>query len=209
VTEAVAAAIERADPRPSVLVSGSAIGYYGSRGNETLTETSAPGSDFLAEVITAWEGAALAVERLGVRVVLLRTGLVLGRDDGALPELVMPFRLLTGGTMGSPKQWVSWIDVEDEVGVIIDALTNPDLRGPINATAPNPVTMDRFSRQLGRVLRRPDWFPLMPLVFRLTLGERSDVLLASQRVIPAALERAGYQFKHTDSAEALKSLLQR
>lgn len=206
-TQAIVEAIAEAEPRPGVLVSGSAIGYYGPRGDETLLEASAPGNDFLADVILKWEEAAEKAEQLGVRVVLLRTGIVLGREDGALPELVMPFRLYSGGTMGRPDQWVSWIHIDDEVGLIIYALTDPEVRGPLNATAPNPVTMERFSRQIGGVLRRPAWMPFLPAVLQLALGERADVVLASQRVLPEAAMAAGYDFEFTDSAKALQSLL--
>ncbi len=206
-TEAIAAALAQANPRPSVLVSGSAIGFYGSRGAEILTERSGPGSDFLAKVIQAWEDAAKAIEQLGVRIVLVRTGIVLGRGDGALPELAMPFRLFSGGTMGYPNQWVSWIHLEDEVGIIIEALTNPEIQGAVNATAPNPVTMRQFSREIGQALGRPAWVPFMPAVLRLALGERADVVLASQRVLPEKLQQAGYRFKRSKSREALRSLL--
>lgn len=205
-TQAVVDAIAAAEPRPDVLVSGSAIGYYGPRGDETLIETSAPGDDFLAGVILAWEGAAQKAEDQGVRVVLIRTGIVLGRE-GALPELVMPFRLYSGGTMGEPGQWVSWIHIDDEVGLIIYALTHPEVHGPLNATAPNPVTMERFSRQIGGVLHRPAWVPFLPTVLQVALGERADVILASQRVLPEATTAAGYDFTYTDSARALQSLL--
>jgi len=140
-------------------------------------------------------------------VVLVRTGIVLGSDDGALPELVFPFRLFGGGTMGLPGQWVSWIHLDDEVGLIIYALTHPEVYGALNATAPNPVTMERFSRQIGGILRRPAWLPFVPTVLQLALGERADVVLASQRVIPDAPMEAGYAFQHSDSAEALQSLL--
>lgn len=206
-TQAIVEAIAAAEPRPSVLVSGSAIGYYGPRGDETLSENSAPGNDFLSGVILQWEAAAQKAEALGVRVVLVRTGIVLGSEDGALPELVMPFRLYSGGTMGQPGQWVSWIHIDDEVGVIIHALTNPAVHGPLNATAPNPATMDRFSRQIGGVLHRPVWVPFLPAILQLALGEHADVVLASQRVIPQAATSTGYDFQYVDSAKALQSLL--
>jgi uncharacterized protein (TIGR01777 family) len=206
-TQAIVEAIASAEPRPGVLVSGSAIGYYGPRGDATLPENSPPGNDFLAGVIVEWEAAAEKAERLGIRVVLLRTGIVLGREDGALPELVMPFRLYSGGTMGQPGQWVSWIHIDDEVGLTIYALTHPEVRGPLNATAPNPVTMERFSRQIGGVLHRPAWVPFLPTVLQIALGEHADVVLASQRVIPQAATAAGYDFKYVDSAKALQSLL--
>jgi uncharacterized protein (TIGR01777 family) len=207
-TKAVVGAIERANPRPKVLISGSAVGYYGSRGNEDLTEDSPPGSDFLAFVVQEWEAAAQPVETLGVRLVVLRTGgMVLGADGGALPRMELPFRFFAGGTMGEPGQWLSWIHIDDEVGLILYALDHDTVRGPVNATAPYPVTMEVFSREIGEALGRPSWVPMMAPMMRLVLGERAHAIMSSQRVLPKAAEAAGYQFKHTDSAEALRSIL--
>lgn len=204
-TRAVVEAIRQASPRPTVLVNQSAIGYYGSQGDTTLTEASPNGSDFLAYVVENWEAAARPVEQLGVRLVLLRTGIVLGQG-GELAMLALPFRLFAGGTMGYPGQWVSWIHLEDEVQLMIYALTHGDVRGVVNAVAPSPVTMDVFSRQLGQVLHRPSWVPLLGPVMRLALGERAQAVLASQRVLPQAAQQAGYQFRHTQSDEALRSI---
>ena len=205
-TKAVVAAITQATPRPSVLVNQSAIGYYGSQGDTILTESSPNGSDFLAHVVENWEAAARPVEQLGVRLVLPRTANVLGQG-GELPLLALPFRFFLGGTMGDPNQWHSWIHVEDEVGFILYALDHDALRGPINAAAPNPVTMDVFSRQIGQALRRPSWVPMVSTAMKVALGRRSKAVLSSQRVLPRAAEAAGFQFRHTDSGEAVRSIL--
>jgi uncharacterized protein len=202
-TTAIVGAIRQADPRPPVLINQSAIGYYGSQGDTILTESSPPGADFLAYVVERWEVAAKPVEEVGVRLVLLRTGIVLGRG-GELPLLALPFRFFAGGTMGSPTQWLSWIDLEDEVGLIVYALGHETLRGPVNATSPNPVTMDIFSRQIGKALNRPSWVPMLDVAMRIGLGERSQAILASQRVLPEAARAAGYQFRHVDSEESLR-----
>jgi uncharacterized protein len=206
-TRAIVEAIEHADPRPRVLVSGSAIGYYGSRGDVDLTEESPAGSDFLAYVVQEWETAAQPAETLGVRLVLLRTGIVLGADGGVLPRFELPFRLFGGGTMGERDQWVSWIHQEDEIGLILYALDRDTVRGPLNATAPYPVTMEEFCRELGQALGRPSWVPMIAPMMRLVLGERAQAVMSSLRVLPRAAEEFGYQFRHTSSAEALRSIL--
>lgn len=206
-TRAVVEAIKGAEPRPGVLVNQSAIGYYGSQGDIVLTEESPPGSDFLAGVVKDWEAAAAPVEEIGVRLVILRTGIVLGTDGGMLPQLVLPFKFYAGGTMGDPGQWFSWIHLEDEVELIIYALTHDGVRGAVNATAPNPVTMKVFSQEIGAALSRPSWVPFVGLGMRVALGRRAEAALASQRVLPAAAEAAGYMFRHAQSGEALRSLL--
>lgn len=206
-TTAVVEAIRRADPKPRVLVNMSAIGYYGSPGPTAVTESSPPGSDFLAAVCVAWEAAARPVEQMGVRLVLPRAGIVLGSGGGILPQLVLPFRLFAGGTMGEPGQWVSWIHLDDEVGLILFALDNDAVRGPINATAPNPVTMDVFSRQIGKAVGRPSWVPFIGTAMKIGLGERAVAVLASQRVLPQEAERLAYHFRYTDSGDALRSIL--
>jgi uncharacterized protein (TIGR01777 family) len=196
-----------AKPRPRVLVNASAIGYYGSRGDTILDEDKGPGSDFLALVCIEWERTAKVVESLDARLVLLRSATVLGITGGALPRLALPFKLFVGGVLGPPNQWVSWIHIDDEVGLILFALDNEAVRGPLNATAPNPVTMDEFSHALGEALHRPVWVPGIPILLRLMLGERAKVLLSSQRAIPKRALELGYQFKYTDIHEALGSLL--
>jgi uncharacterized protein len=192
---------------PAVLVSASAVGYYGSRGDEILTEDSAPGTDFLGQVTVAWEREARAAEEWGVRVVTPRIGVVLGRGGGALPKMALPFRFGVGGRLGSGKQWVSWIALDDLTSLIEFAIMNPAVRGPVNAVAPNPVTNAEFTRELAAALHRPAIFPVPALALKLLLGEMSQVLLASQHVIPEAALRAGFQFRFTDVGEALRQIL--
>jgi uncharacterized protein (TIGR01777 family) len=203
-TTALVDAIRRAERRPSVMVNQSAIGFYGSQGDRVLTEFSPPGSDFLADVVQAWEAAARPAEDLGVRLVLLRTAVVLGRGGGLLPQFRLPFKLFFGGTMGRPDQWFSWIHLDDEVGVFIHALTHQDVSGPVNSAAPNPVTMRDFSRSLGHALKRPTWIPLVWLGMKIFLGRRSEAVLASQRVQPEILISHGYRFKYPEVEAALR-----
>lgn len=204
-TQAVVEAIRAAGTRPRVLVNQSAIGYYGSQGATPLTEESPSGTDFLAGVVRDWEAAARPVEDFGVRLVLPRTGIVLGRG-GLLAQLSLPFRFFAGGTMGYPNQWVSWIQIEDEVAILIDALEG-DLCGPINATAPEPVTMDALSRQIGAALHRPAWVPPYGPFLKLVLGKRAEAVLASQRVIPERLLAAGFPFRYRDIGAAVRASL--
>jgi uncharacterized protein (TIGR01777 family) len=206
-TRAVVMAMERAAGGPKTLVNGSAIGFYGSRGDEILTEESAPGFDFLAGVVRQWESTAAQAAGAGIRVVLIRSGIVLGLGGGALPRLLLPFRLFGGGVMGPRDQWVSWIHLDDEIGLILAALDKAEASGPMNATSPNPVTMDAFSHAIGRALHRPVWVPGLSVPMRLALGERSEVAFASQRALPEAARRLGYTFKHSDVDEALGSLI--
>jgi hypothetical protein len=194
--------------RPSVLVSTSAIGYYGSRGDEILTESSTPGSDFLAEVCVAWEAASAPARELGVRVVNPRIGIVLGESGGALSKMLMPFKLGIGGRLGDGKQWMSWVSIDDLVGIMLMAAERGNLEGPINAVSPNPLTNEDFTRVLGRVLHRPTVLPAPAFGLRLLLGEFADVLLGSQRVMPLAAERAGYTFKHPQLEPALRSIIE-
>ncbi|MBI2756630.1 MAG: TIGR01777 family protein [Chloroflexi bacterium] len=209
-TNALVRAIERAPQgrRPRVLVSASAIGFYGDRGAEVLTERSQPGADFLAALCQEWEGAARGAERLGVRVALLRTGIVLDRDGGALPRMLLPFRLLAGGPLGSGTQWTSWIHVDDEVGILRHAIEQDSASGPLNATAPNPVTMRDMAASIGRALGRPSWLPAPAFALKLALGEMAGpLLLASQRVLPEATLASGYTFRFTGLDGALRDLL--
>lgn len=206
-TRAVVEAILGASTPPRVLVNQSAIGYYGSQGETVLTEESSAGTDFLAGVVVDWEAAAAPVRGASVRLVILRTGIVLGEGGGLLAQMTLPFKLFLGGTMGNKGQWVSWIHLQDEVDLIIYALTHDDMAGVYNATAPNPVTMDVLSRQLGAALHRPSWVPMMGAAMKIALGQRAEAVLASQRVLPRATEAAGYRFQHPDSAQALKMLV--
>lgn len=207
-TRALVGAMAQAERKPRVFVSQSAIGYYGSQGAAVLTEESPPGKGFLADVVQQWEAAARPAEKLGVRVVWLRTGIVLGEGGGLLSQFLPPFKMFAGGAMGWRDQWVSWIHLDDEVGLIVDALTEDEIRGPVNATAPDPVTMQQFSAELGRALHRPSWVPFYGPLLRVFLGKRSEAVLASQRVLPKTAESRGYEFKHPELREALSSILQ-
>lgn len=191
---------------PKVLISASAIGYYGAHGDEYLTEDTAPASDFLADVCKQWEAEALRAKEFGVRVVLVRIGGVLESDGGALPQMMIPFRFFLGGPIGNGKQWFSWIHRDDVVGIIKYALENEDISGPVNATAPAPATNMDFSAALGKVLNRPSWLSVPGFIVKLTLGELGSVLLAGQRVLPDKVLKAGYKFKYTEINEALKSI---
>jgi uncharacterized protein (TIGR01777 family) len=194
--------------KPEVLVSASAIGFYGDRGDEVLTEESASGDDFLSEVCREWEKATLAASQAGIRVVHLRTGIVLSREGGALAKMLTPFKLGVGGRIGSGRQYMSWIDIEDEVGVIRHALMDKSLRGPVNTVAPHPVTNNEFTKTLGRVLGRPTVFPMPAFAARLAFGEMADaLLLAGQRVEPARLKASGYTFAYPELESSLHHVL--
>jgi len=193
--------------RPPALISASAIGIYGDRGNQILTEQSSPGGDFLAQLVVDWEQASLLAESLGMRVVPLRFGLILASDGGALKKMLPPFRFGVGGRLGSGRQWNSWIHIDDVVHLILFALARPDLRGPINAVAPNPVTNADFTKTLAATLHRPAIFPVPKLALRLLFGEMSSVLLASQRVLPESALAAGFTFRYAQLRAAFDRLL--
>jgi uncharacterized protein (TIGR01777 family) len=205
-TRSVVQAIAGLNPRPSVLVSASAVGYYGSRGDEILTEESAPAHDFLGEVAAVWEREALAAEALGVRVVLPRIGFVIGRGGGALGQMALPFKLGLGGRLGSGRQWISWIHLEDLCSMILFALTHENISGPVNAVAPQPVTNAEFTRELARALRRPALIPVPGFALKLLFGEMATIILEGQRVLPKALDRAGFRFEYTDLRLALQEI---
>lgn len=205
-TRALAAAIGATRHPPPVFISGSAMGIYGSRGDEPLTEDSPPGADFLASVGIEWEREARAAEST-TRVVLVRTGLALGRSGGALPQIAMPFYFFAGGPIGSGRQYMSWIHRDDWVEMVRWALLNPDVKGPLNATAPNPVTNREFAQTLGRVLRRPGFVPTPALALRLALGEMADaLLLGGQRVLPAKAQSLGFAFRYPLLEPALRAI---
>ncbi|HEX9880679.1 MAG TPA: TIGR01777 family oxidoreductase [Candidatus Binatia bacterium] len=204
-TRALVKAIERAEHKPRLVLNASAIGYYGPRGDDPVTEESPAGDDFVSRVCREWEAEAQRAEALGVRVVRLRTGIVLGRGGGALAKMVFPFRLFIGGPLGTGTQWVSWIQMEDEVGLILHLLQHATACGAVNATAPHPVTNRELSRTLGRVLRRPSWAPVPAFALRILLGEMADMVLTGQRVLPAQAQQLGYRFKYTDLAAALRA----
>jgi uncharacterized protein (TIGR01777 family) len=208
-TRALVIALEKMTARPKVLVSASAIGFYGDRGDEELKEESTSGSDFLAGVCREWETEALKAEALGIRVVLARIGIVLAREGGALPKMMLPFRFFAGGKIGSGEQWMSWIALEDLVGILRYAIENRAIRGALNVVAPQPLQNAEFTKVLARAMHRPAFFPAPALALRLALGEMADaLLLASQRVVPSRLKQLGYKFQHPDLSGALAVLLQ-
>ena len=202
-TRQVVASIGGILPRPRVLICASATGYYGDRGDELLDETSPAGRGFLPDVCRAWEAEALEAEKFGVRVVLARFGVVLAARGGALERMRTPFRLGLGGKLGSGLQWMSWVQLEDAVGLLLHAATRKQLRGAINIVSPNPVTNQEFTRQLARALSRPAVLPVPRLALSLAFGEISDVLLESQRVLPRVAQQSGYAFAFPDLAPAL------
>ncbi len=192
--------------KPNVLVAGSAMGFYGDRGDEIVTETSGPGDTFLSDVSKEWETESRRAEDSGIRTVLLRTSIVLSKDGGALATMLTPFKLGVGGVVGSGKQWMSWISLDDVVEVINYAIENEKLRGAVNVASPNPVTNEEFTKTLGEVLYRPTILPLPEFAVNLVFGEMGDALLIdSTRVEPRRLQEAGYKFKFTDLKSALEN----
>lgn len=207
-TRALVGALAKMNARPRVLVSASAIGIYGDRGDERLTEESEPGTDFLAGLARDWEAEALKAEALGIRVVLTRFGIVLARHGGALAKMLLPFKLGVGGSLGSGKQWMSWITLEDVVGAVRFAIENGSVRGAVNVVAPQPVQNTEFTQALAKALRRPGLFPAPAFVLRLALGEMADaLLLSSQRVSTQKLQKLGYQFRFPELPSALGAVL--
>jgi hypothetical protein len=193
---------------PRVIVAASAIGYYGSRGDETLTETSAPGNDFLAGLCREWEAETARGAEFGARVVSLRFGIILAAHGGALPRMLTPFKLGVGGRLGTGRQWMSWVTLEETIRVIQFALADAGLAGAVNVVAPNPVRNSEFTKILAKTLHRPALFPAPAFALRLGLGEMADaLLLASQKVKPSKLVNAGYQFLQPELANALRDVL--
>ena len=225
-TRALVNALAKMNARPSGLVSASAIGFYGDRGDETLTEDSKPGTDFLAGLAQEWEAEALKAEALGIRVVLARFGIILSREGGTLAKMLTPFKLGAGGRLGSGKQWMSWVTLEDVVGILRFAIENAavrgavnvatltgainaaPVRGAINVVAPQPVQNSEFTKILAKAVHRPALFPAPAIALRLALGEMADaLLLSSLRVAPQMLDKLGYRFLHSDLSTALKNLV--
>jgi uncharacterized protein len=195
---------------PRVIVASSASGYYGDRGDETLTEASAPGNGFLSTLCRDWEAETVRATEFGARVVMLRLGIILASHGGALPRMALPFKLGAGGRLGSGRQWMSWLTLAEAVRVIHFAITNPALAGPTNAVTPNPAQNADFTRILAKALHRPALFPAPAFALRLALGEMADaLLLASQRMKPSKLEQAGYQFAQPELAAALAEIFSR
>lgn len=208
-TRAIVESIKNVDQRPRLLISASAVGYYGPHGDEYVTEETPLGDDFLAKLAKDWEAEALKAQELAVRVVLMRLGIVLEIDGGALPKMALPFKFFSGGPIGSGRQWFSWIHRDDVLGIIKFLLEDETISGAVNATAPNPVRNREFSSALGMALRRPSSFSVPGFLVRVALGEFGDVILQGQRVIPERLLNAGYQFKYPEINEALKAILGR
>lgn len=207
-TELLAQTLASIDPSPSVFVSGSAIGYYGDRGDELLTESALPGTGFLPEVCQQWENATGAARVAGIRTIMLRTGIVLSSEGGALAKMLTPFNLGIGGNLGHGRQYMSWVAIDDVVGAILFSLDTEDVEGPTNMTAPNPVRNSEFTRTLGKVLKRPTLFPVPASVLRIAVGEMADeLILASANAIPKRLAKAGYKFQFPELEGALKHVL--
>ncbi|MBS4178658.1 TIGR01777 family oxidoreductase [Lederbergia citrea] len=199
--------IQSLDKKPEVLVNASAVGYYGMSESETFTESSqTEADDFLASVVRKWEEEAGVAEQLGVRTVFARLGIVLG-NDGALPLMALPYKLGAGGTVGSGRQWLSWVHVSDVAGIIQFAIEHREISGPINVTAPSPVKMQEFGKTVGHVLHRPHWLPVPSFAMKMLLGEMSDMLLCGQRAIPNKVSESGYSYQYPDLEEALKNSL--
>lgn len=190
---------------PSVLVSGSAVGFYGDRGDETMTEDCGPGAGFLAGVVRQWEASTAPAEAAGIRVVHARSGIVQAPEGGALGRLLLPFKLGVGGRWGSGRQWLSWVHVDDEVGAIRHAIEHADLRGPVNVTSPNPARVGDYARALGRAVKRPAVLPTPTPALYALLGREmtKEMMLGGQRVVPARLQASGYTFRHPNLDEAL------
>lgn len=207
-TRGLVDAIGKAPRRPSVFISASAVGYYGDRQGERLTESAAPGNDFLAGICQAWEEEAKRAEAHGVRVATVRIGLVMGKEGGALSKMLPPFQLGLGGRLGSGRQYMPWIHLEDLVEIFVQALSDPRLSGPINGTAPKPVTNLEFTKALGRALSRPTIFPVPSPALHLALGEAAGALLGGQNAVPAKLESIGFRFQHPEIGPALADVVQ-
>lgn len=204
-TRNIVNAISKLKRRPKTFIASSAIGFYGERGDEEMTESSASGDTFLSDVSREWEAESRRAEDAGIRTVLLRTGVVLSKDGGALATMLTPFNLGVGGVVGSGKQWMSWISLEDQVAIIVFAIENENLRGAVNAVAPHPVTNETFTKTLGEVLYRPTFLPLPTFAVSMIFGEMGDaLLLASTKVLPKRLLDAGFNFKYPNLKPAIE-----
>jgi hypothetical protein len=204
---AIAAAVEQVEQKPRVLIQSSAVGYYGPRDDAPVTEDTPPGDDFLASICVAWEESSKAVEEQGVRRVVIRSGIVLSMEGGALPKLVLPMKLFAGGPIGSGKQVMSWIHIDDEVKAIRTLIEDESASGAFNLTAPNPLTNRDFIKTLGKVMKRPALMPAPGFALKIMLGEMSTVVLDGQRVLPEHLQKIGYQFEFSELQSALVDIL--
>jgi uncharacterized protein (TIGR01777 family) len=206
-TRGLVAGLKDADPRPGVLVSSSAVGYYGPRGDEPIDESAGSGDDFLARVCAEWEREANAASEVGVRVVTIRTGVVLARNGGALAKMLPPFKAGVGGPVAGGRQYVPWVHLDDVVGMMVAALGDEGWSGPVNATAPEPVTNADLSKALGRALHRPAILPVPGFAMRVLFGEMGQVVTTGQRAVPARALELGYAYRHPDLDEALRAAL--
>lgn len=205
---AVTQAIKEATNKPGVLIQASAVGYYGAHGSEDVTEDTPAGTDFLADICKAWEASSADVEKMGVRRVIIRTGLVLSSKGGSLPQQAIPFKLFVGGPIGDGKQQMPWIHIDDEVRAIRFLIDTPTARGAYNLSAPNPLTNADFGRALAKAIGRPYYMPTPGFAFKLAFGELSMILLEGQRAVPKRLEEAGFQYTRPDAETAIKDLFQ-
>ena len=206
-TRVLVNAISKANKKPQVLINASAVGYYGSPENGKITESYKKGTGFLSDICEQWEKEAQKAKDFGVRVVTLRIGIVLEKNGGALSRMLLPFKLYTGGPLGSGKQWFPWIHRDDAVNAILFSLNNSNIQGPINLTSPEPVSMGEFCNVLGKVMHRPSWAPVPEFALKALLGEMSSVLLTGQRAIPKKLTDEGYKFSYPKLEDALKAIL--
>ncbi len=206
-TKLIVDAIGSAPSKPSLLISASAVGFYGDRESETITEESSGGNDFLAYVVREWEGAAYRAEQYGVRVATPRTGLVLAKNGGMIAKMMLPFQLFLGGPIGNGRQYLPWIHIDDVVRGMLFAIENNDFRGVYNLVAPYPVTMEEFARTFGNVLHRPSWLPVPSFVLKAMFGEGGKVILSGQRTLPKKLLTAGFVFSHVELKSALEKIL--
>jgi uncharacterized protein (TIGR01777 family) len=205
--QAVVEAVKVAENKPEVVIQSSAVGYYGPRGNEQIAEEAASGSDFLAQVCVDWETSTAPVGDLGIRQVIVRSGLVLSSDGGALPRMMLPFKFFVGGSVGGGQQWLSWIHPADEVAAIRYLIDNENATGPFNLSAPNPLTNAEFGQVLGRVMERPAIMPTPGFAVRLVFGEMSTVVLTGQRAVPQRLQELGFTFQFPEAEAALRDVL--
>jgi hypothetical protein len=206
-TRALVNALRSIPFAPAILINASATGYYGSTGSGQVTESDAPGAGFLADTCRQWEAEALAATDVGTRVVLPRFGVVLGPGGGVLQKMVLPFRFFAGGPLGSGRQWISWVHIDDVCGAVVYALDQRELAGPVNVVAPQPVTMDVFSGELGRALGRPSWLRAPGWALRAVLGEMSELVLEGRQIVPRRLLESQYPFAYRDLSAALRSLV--
>jgi uncharacterized protein (TIGR01777 family) len=206
-TRSLIEALSRCSPKPRTLINASGIGYYGASDDHVLNEGAQRGHGFLADLCLAWETEALRAQEFGVRVVTLRTGMVLEQDGGALPKMLLPFKLFIGGPILPGTQWVSWIHREDHIGMIRWALTTPNVSGPVNAVAPESVTMQQFCKAIGRALHRPSWLPVPGFALRVALGELATLMTTGQRIHPEKALSGGYIFHYPQLEPALRAIL--